>query len=160
MNKICVVCKLEFHLKEGNFKTCSKECALLLLKETRKRNNSKENKARRNDPSYRKRYPKSARDHDIRRSYNISANTYDGKLKSQNNVCALCGEDFYGEGHNYGAPALDHDHDTKVLREFIHSKCNIAIGLLGDSIDKCLLAAEYLKKHLEIKNVSEQDRPI
>jgi len=62
----------------------------------------------------------------------------------------MCKEPFYGEYPGEGIPVLDHDHETGELRDFIHKKCNVGIGHLGDSSVKCRLAAEYLEKHRRI----------
>lgn len=44
---------------------------------------------------------------------------------------------------------VDHEHDTGLIRGLICSKCNIGIGLLGDSLIGILKAAQYLSKGKE-----------
>ena len=39
----------------------------------------------------------------------------------------------------------DHDYKTGLFRGYICSRCNTAIGLLGDSYETVLAAAEYLR---------------
>lgn len=78
--------------------------------------------------------------------YKITPEQYRAKLSSQNNLCALCGMpfDFSRKGTR---PSLDHNHITQKLRDFIHSNCNVAIGLLQDDPALCRKAAEYLERH-------------
>jgi hypothetical protein len=38
----------------------------------------------------------------------------------------------------------DHDHGTGVFRGWLYSKCNLGIGLFGDSVDALTRAREYL----------------
>jgi hypothetical protein len=81
-----------------------------------------------------------------RRRYGLTIEKYDAKLASQNNLCALCHKPFNSKIERE-RPVLDHNHRTKVLRDFIHSQCNIGIGNLLDDAAICRLAAEYLERH-------------
>ena len=101
-------------------------------------------KARASGSKWRANNPEKARDQWIKGEYGISAEEYDRRLALQNNLCALCHKPFAkGLGKE---PCLDHNHETKQLRAFIHKRCNSALGLLHDSIENCFLAAEYLKQ--------------
>lgn len=73
---------------------------------------------------------------------------YELKLASQNNLCALCGKPFDFSAHGT-KPCYDHNHKTGQWREFIHSNCNTAIGLLDDDPALCRKAEEYLLRHKE-----------
>lgn len=84
---------------------------------------------------------------DVKRKFGISLEDYEARLVAQQGVCALCKKPFYGEGSGMGAPALDHCHSNNQVREFIHMKCNMAIGHFGDDAATCRLAAEYLERH-------------
>lgn len=79
--------------------------------------------------------------------YKITPVEYYTRLEDQNNLCALCGQAF-DLSQKGTSPSLDHNHSTNKLRDFIHSNCNVAIGLLRDSPDLCRLAMKYLEKHL------------
>jgi hypothetical protein len=87
--------------------------------------------------------------------YGITVEQYEAKLASQNNLCGLCNKPFYGDKRkgNYGAPVLDHDHKTGTLRNFLHRRCNVALGYFYDDPAICQLSVEYLKKYQEISNV-------
>ncbi len=109
----------------------------------------------------RKRHPKEIAIIDkrsrVKRAYGLTLEEFYSKLKSQENLCALCKLPFEGSGKQKLAPALDHDHRNGKIREFIHSRCNKAIGMLEDSSELLRLAVAYLEKHQEIKNVPEQN---
>ena len=83
----------------------------------------------------------------IKRTFGISAEEYKERLVIQGDNCALCGEAFYGEPGSLGSPVLDHNHLTGVLREFLHKKCNAALGLFGDCLEICKASVDYLEKH-------------
>jgi hypothetical protein len=83
----------------------------------------------------------------IARAFGITVEEYNARLAKQKNKCALCGEKFYGAGHNLGMPALDHNPCSGKLREFIHKRCNAALGLFEDNAEVCRAAARYLNKH-------------
>jgi hypothetical protein len=82
-----------------------------------------------------------------RKKYLRPAN-YDEKLASQNNLCFLCGKPF-----DLTIPKLkphyDHNHKTGQWRDFLHMKCNTALGLLEDDPALCRKAEEYLLRHKE-----------
>ena len=39
---------------------------------------------------------------------------------------------------------LDHDHQTGVFRGWLCHKCNLALGMMDDSVEKLLSAVNYL----------------
>jgi len=73
---------------------------------------------------------------------------YDARLTSQDNLCALCGRPFDLTRKGL-KPHYDHNHKTGQWRDFVHMKCNTAIGLLDDNPELCIKAAEYLRRHAE-----------
>lgn len=42
---------------------------------------------------------------------------------------------------------IDHDHKTGVRRGMLCNKCNLALGLVNDSIDKLEALSNYLQRH-------------
>jgi hypothetical protein len=88
----------------------------------------------------------------VKAHFGISLEEYEARLLAQNNLCALCHKPFEGTGWQSLAPALDHNHKSGRLREFLHNVCNKGIGLLGDNPEMCRMATEYLEKHREIEN--------
>ncbi len=74
---------------------------------------------------------------------------YDKLSKKQDGLCAICGkvETAKNQAGDTRAMAVDHNHETGEVRQLLCSRCNVAIGLLEDSIKLCESAAKYLKKH-------------
>jgi hypothetical protein len=62
-------------------------------------------------------------------------------LDSQMGLCALCEQPL-----DRFDMVLDHDHETKLIRGFLHQNCNKGLGMLSDSIDLLKRAIEYLTK--------------
>lgn len=63
---------------------------------------------------------------------------------TQNNCCAICGKSEYEERKRL---ALDHNHETGVIRGLLCGRCNRLIGFAEDSPDILQSAINYLKKH-------------
>jgi len=87
--------------------------------------------------------PDLQRNANIKHAHGLTLVQYDAKLSFQNGLCRLCNKPFT----ETDGPALDHNHVTGQLRDFLHRTCNLAIGNLKDSADICKLAAEYLERH-------------
>jgi hypothetical protein len=66
---------------------------------------------------------------------------YREKLSEQGHRCGICGVDQCSTGRAFAA---DHCHKTGKQRGVLCSKCNTAIGLLGDKSSGVLKAAAYL----------------
>lgn len=80
----------------------------------------------------------------LKSKYGITLDAYYSKLKSQNNCCAICkttqpdtksNEFFY----------VDHNHLNGQIRGLLCYRCNIALGMLKDSIEAASRLVEYLK---------------
>jgi hypothetical protein len=82
---------------------------------------------------------------DLKSRLGTTIEEYESRREAQRvagDLCGLCKQPL-GEKTAH----LDHDHDSNQLREFLHSNCNLAIGLLKDSSQMCRMAAEYLERH-------------
>jgi len=90
-------------------------------------------------------HPQRSKEYAVKRQFSMSLEEYETQLAKQNNRCALCGLEFYGEGG--GRPVLDHNHVNGGLRDFLHSSCNMALGMFNDDPATCRQAAEYLERH-------------
>jgi hypothetical protein len=42
---------------------------------------------------------------------------------------------------------VDHDHRTGVVRDRLCRRCNLALGYVGDSVERLLQLRDYLIKH-------------
>lgn len=88
------------------------------------------------------------RDRQLRKAYNITLEQYRAMLDDQRGVCLICG--LPDENKNL---AVDHDHNCcpgrkscgKCIRGLLCSKCNQAIGLLGDNPELMEKAAAYVR---------------
>ena len=53
--------------------------------------------------------------------------------------CCVC-----GANKNDHKIRLDHDHETGVFRGWLCHRCNLALGMMDDSVEKLLSAVNYL----------------
>jgi hypothetical protein len=74
--------------------------------------------------------------------YNITKKDYNSMLELQGNRCAICNKRF----KTFKEPSIDHNHETKKIRGLLCNKCNLMIGLSGDSISILEKAIKYLGK--------------
>ena len=92
-------------------------------------------------------YPKQAicmfcdRDRKWLGRYNLSPEEYLELYNNQDGRCGICGA--YPEEKNL---AVDHDKSTGEIRGLLCFKCNIGIGLLGDTLEGVERAIRYLKR--------------
>lgn len=74
--------------------------------------------------------------------YKLSASAVAAILETQNGKCAICRCGPPRQGFD-----LDHDHSSNRVRGFLCRKCNLAIGLMADNIDRLIAAAAYLRRN-------------
>ena len=86
--------------------------------------------------------PLKKKDYDLKRLYGISLEEYTNILEEQEGGCAICGKTVLED-----TLCVDHDHDTGTVRGLLCHGCNRGIGLLQDSSDNLMAAAEYLKNY-------------
>lgn len=63
---------------------------------------------------------------------------------AQKGCCALCGTDTPGGNGDF---AVDHDHETGIVRKLLCFNCNIGIGKFRDNPELLRKAAEYLESY-------------
>lgn len=76
------------------------------------------------------------------RKYGLTFAGIDVILKDQDNKCAICQIDF-SDGNK---PKVDHCHKTSMVRGALCNKCNLGLGLLGDTAESLQAACNYLKR--------------
>jgi hypothetical protein len=76
-----------------------------------------------------------------KRLYGMSQEEYERRCKEQNNRCKIC-----GKPSTHRHLDVDHDHETRQLRDLLCNRCNGGLGLFGDNIKLLLKAVAYLKK--------------
>ncbi|KAB2872618.1 MAG: hypothetical protein F9K43_07520 [Bauldia sp.] len=75
------------------------------------------------------------------RRYGLPERAFRNMLLAQRGRCAVCDAEF----DNDRRVSIDHNHDTGAVRGLLCISCNSGIGSLGDSRDRLLAAAAYLK---------------
>ena len=71
--------------------------------------------------------------------YGLTPEKYNKMLKDSDGLCAVC--------HRlYEVPVVDHDHETKKVREILCRFCNTGLGMFGDNIAVLENAIAYLRK--------------
>lgn len=80
-----------------------------------------------------------ARNSALKANYGITICEYDAMFKKQHGKCAVCNEKYGKTLH------VDHCHQTNIVRGLLCQKCNMAIGLLQDSVKLLNRAILYLK---------------
>jgi hypothetical protein len=90
------------------------------------------------------------KDSNLRQAFGITLQDYLDLKSKQGRRCAICGEHETMKHHRgvVNQLSVDHDHVTGVVRGLLCQQCNRALGLLKDSIDVLLKAAEYLKRNM------------
>lgn len=86
---------------------------------------------------YRKKY--------IEREFGIKYEQYDQMLEEQKGVCAICGCPETKPNAKY--LAVDHNHETGIVRGLLCNNCNRALGLLKDNKEILQNAIKYLEKY-------------
>ena len=77
----------------------------------------------------------------LKRTYNVTLEEYEKKLKQQNNCCAICSKNIAFLGSKL---AVDHNHTTNQNRGLLCINCNTALGGFKDNIKLLQKAINYL----------------
>ena len=94
--------------------------------------------------AYREKNKDKKRESELKRNFGIGLHEYDLMFTEQKGKCACCGSHQNELTKNL---AVDHDHDTGLIRGLLCGKCNTGIGILGDNIEGLMKALNYLEKH-------------
>jgi hypothetical protein len=92
--------------------------------------------------------PEKKRAAHLRRTFGISLEEYDERVRQQDGVCAICGqpENCRGRGGAVMPLTVDHNHETNSVRGLLCRACNVALGLMNDSATTLRAAADYLDR--------------
>lgn len=77
--------------------------------------------------------------------YGLTPQDYDARLGAQGNRCAICAREANGNKAQRDF-AVDHCHDTRVVRGLLCHHCNVGLGHFFDSPDALRAAADYLER--------------
>lgn len=83
------------------------------------------------------------------KKYGISDDEYEALLIAQRGLCAICHLPETKRDYKYGTLcplAIDHDHETGVVRGLLCNSCNRGIGLLKDDAQNVRRALAYLER--------------
>ena len=88
--------------------------------------------------------PGSTRNADLKKKYGITTDDYDSMFSEQNGVCAICkrGDMSNGKLHL----AIDHCHETSVVRGLLCNNCNLMLGHANDNVKTLQSAINYLNQ--------------
>lgn len=67
--------------------------------------------------------------------------------------CQLCGGEI---DFRNGSHAIDHCHETQVIRGVLCRTCNVGLGALKDSVDLVMAGAEYLLRNVDVLAMAGQ----
>ncbi len=83
----------------------------------------------------------------LKSKFGLSESDYNRLADSQGFMCAICRK---GEGEENGNRllAIDHCHETGLLRGLLCDSCNRGLGLLGDTLSRLQDALHYLKSRM------------
>lgn len=95
-----------------------------------------------NDPRTKERRVLRARRTALKRRFGITQSQYDALLDAQGGRCAICQSDT--PGGRWPTFHVDHDHITGKVRGILCKKCNVALGMFGDTLAGVQRAVDYL----------------
>ena len=103
--------------------------------------------------AWRKKNPDSDANKQLRRKYGITLEQYNTLFQLQNGLCGICGKSESTrrrkKTHGNERLAVDHCHETGVVRGLLCFKCNTAIGSLGDNEEMVMRVIFYLTNSLK-----------
>lgn len=158
ITRVCKWCNIEkssedFYAKGGNkCKACRKLSDIEYRKINRNRLKEKQRSKYAVDPDKYREYARKYREKNkdklkasqrgkwLRLKYKISEEQYNVLFRSQQGVCAICEREPENENLS-----VDHCHITGEVRGLLCSRCNVAIGILGDTSIGVRKALEYLE---------------
>lgn len=80
----------------------------------------------------------------LKSKYNITPKDYDEMLEKQNHRCALCNKHVSELERRL---AVDHCHDTGIIRGLLCMPCNTSLGQLGDTPKAISKILSYLTQN-------------
>lgn len=118
LRRACVVCSEEFTPTRPAQRYCTGRCWMVVAQRRRVR----------------------------KKALKVPAGLFAEMQAGQANKCAICGCEGGSEDNRGDRLAVDHDHETGVVRGLLCHKCNTAIGLLRDDPEVLRRAADYLDR--------------
>src|ERR1035437_2051078 len=88
----------------------------------------------------------------LKHYYGITLEQHRQMFIAQDGKCAICGMNFK-ESHNKSKCCVDHDHETKQIRQLLCKRCMSMIGLADDNPQILSNGVDYLNKWKTNKQV-------
>lgn len=82
----------------------------------------------------------------LKKKYNIPLEEYEELLSIQNYKCCICGRSKE-ENVLQKELAVDHCHETNIVRGLLCDYCNVGLGKFKDSEETLIKALAYLKRN-------------
>lgn len=95
------------------------------------------------NPEKKKLYSPQRRVSDLRRKYGLSEEQFEHLFNLQGRCCAICNAASPGTKH--GSWAVDHCHDTNIVRGLLCHRCNLMLGHARDDTGFLASAISYLQ---------------
>lgn len=89
----------------------------------------------------------------VRKTYGLEAGAYARLYQEQGGVCAICRR-ATGKTKRL---AVDHDHNTGLVRGLLCGPCNKLVGYFRNSPDAFRRAADYLEHAMERNRINATD---
>ena len=98
--------------------------------------------------AYREMNPDAIKDQKLKTAFGLSLEVYNNMLSAQGGVCAICKkeESVLSVKGKTKSLAVDHCHTTGRVRGLLCQKCNQALGLFDDDLERLNSAISYLKE--------------
>lgn len=98
--------------------------------------------------AYRDKNPEVVKDGKLKATFGISLEDYNSMLSVQEGACAICKkeENVVSVNGNTKALAVDHCHTTGIVRGLLCQRCNQALGLFEDDVERLRSAIIYIKE--------------
>lgn len=136
----CTKCKVsksetEFYSNKKNrdgITSVCKQCSDAYTKEWSKNNKEKYNVIQKRSRLF--------------RYYGVTLEWFYTTLEEQDFSCAVCGIEKCTTGREF---SVDHCHKTGEVRGILCHSCNVALGHVGDSVERLTQLIAYLDRHKE-----------
>lgn len=88
---------------------------------------------------------RSRREQKLRTTYGLTSDDVARMLTAQGGLCAICASML--EPDKTHGLHIDHDHETKQIRELLCPGCNVGLGHFREDPQRLRAAADYIEKH-------------
>lgn len=156
LTKICPACKIEKPLAEfsrqvgyrGGFRHQCKACRSAYQRAYNKTDRAKVLVKVRGPQAQKRRSQKrrahGGRELDLKSKYGMTQVQFEAVLTEQGGCCAICRTS--NPRGRYNRFHVDHCHETGGIRGLLCHKCNMALGIFGDTLQGVMRVVAYLER--------------